>query len=611
MIIFVNYCGEEELTKISGVGKDLAERIIILRSEGTVITQTLLEAVARRRFTPLDLKHIDFMPNYVGSSPFSLAPKSRSTSFPGSSTDMHLRMPGKTDDPSQSASYMEVPKTPRKEVSAKTPTIEDIYKMQAEIEESLYNYVDDHYGAKPKIRPAFPATFSDSDSSTQSEPQVHNKLPVCHKKPYKEAASMVEGGIPTKDVLNKPAGISLAKKQPNEIYMEALAQLPQVPTHAVTDNQVHSSSTTTDQIKQIQEDIDRKIRQIRTLEMFYKDARATDRKSDSDSSSAQHKPSHSRTNTGMGASQVRPLRHVDSDSTDSENNQLARFRTNSGPSVAKVRQSGNVNSESTDSDENTQVKHKRFTKSSKPGIPALRNLPKTLIFNGKSNWLAFKLKFSRYAEVSQWTQDECRDCLLHCLTDQALTYGAMLLRRDTAMPYRKMMRKLEKRFGAEELPAAAHSKFYQATQKKGESIEEWADRVQTMAAEAFREVPEKYSNEQVIARFCQGLSDIEAGHSVFMRSFSTIEDAMNEVKLYQHAKQAMGRPKRTSQSVTATDYEDPPVQVSAVQARETPAVSNIESILAKLQLELTEVKEQLNNRSSFRGRGRGGNLGRG
>ena len=132
-----------------------------------------------------------------------------------------------------------------------------------------------------------------------------------------------------------------------------------------------------------------------------------------------------------------------------------------------------------------------------------------------------------------------------------------------------------------------------------------------MAAEAFREVPEKYSNEQVIVRFCQGLSDIEAGHCVSMRTFSTIEDAMNEVKLYQHSKQAMGRPKRTSQSVTATDYEDPPVQVSAVQARETPAVSNIESILAKLQLELTEVKEQLNNRSSFRGRGRGGNSGRG
>ena len=125
-----------------------------------------------------------------------------------------------------------------------------------------------------------------------------------------------------------------------------------------------------------------------------------------------------------------------------------------------------------------------------------------------------------------------------------------------------MMCKLDKRFGAEELPAVVKSKFYQATQKKSDSLEEWADRVQTMAVDAFREVPEKYSNQQVIARVCQGLQDMEARHSMFMRSFSTIEDAMNEVRLYQ---QAMGHwSKQTSQSATATDYEDPPIQVRAV-----------------------------------------------
>jgi hypothetical protein len=37
------------------------------------------------------------------------------------------------------------------------------------------------------------------------------------------------------------------------------------------------------------------------------------------------------------------------------------------------------------------------------------NLPMSLKCDGKSNRKAFYAKFSRYAEVSQWTEGECRD----------------------------------------------------------------------------------------------------------------------------------------------------------------------------------------------------------
>ena len=453
-------------------------------------------------------------------------------------------------------------------------------------------------GTKPKRGQEYPATFADSDSSIKGKRQTSQTR---SPEPSRLSAYTNDGGIPAQDMLHRPAAIPLTKLDQTEIQMQSWAQLPRVPTHPVSRKQKH---TTRDQIKhlkddieekmrqlidlqikQVEEEIEEKMRRLEYLRMSFKDSKATEINSDSDTSkasSAQHPPVQFRTNSGLKASKVRPSRGRDSDSSDS---------------AEKSR---------------SLVRHKRSTNISKSGIPALRNLPKTLVFNGKSNWLAFKLKFSRYAEVSHWTQDECSDCLLHCLTDQALTYGAMLLRRDSTLPYRKMMRKLEKRFGAEELPAAVQTQFYQATQKNGESSEEWADRVQTMATEAFRELPEKYSNEQVIARFCQGLQDIEAGHSVFMRNFSTIEDAMNEVRLYQHAKQAMGnRLKHTGQSVTATDHEYPTVQVRAVQLRDKLAPSNIESILEKMQLELTEVKEQLYNRDSFSGSESSGSYGQG
>jgi hypothetical protein len=311
--------------------------------------------------------------------------------------------------------------------------MEDILRMQAEINDTLLRY-EEHLVTKSKRKPEYPATFSDSDSFTQGKCPVQDKswnttFPVLPKRRVKQRRyqepSMVEackkgGGIPAKDMLLKPAGISLQK--PNEIPMEAVSQLPRVPTHTVSNNNIHSIRDQIKQmqyqIEQMQEEVDNKIKQLNVLKMSCKDARAIEINSDSHTTEAQHPLAQFRANSGLSASQVRPSRYVDSDSTDSEDNPRPL------------------------------VGHKRSANISKTGIPALRNLPKTLVFNGKANWLAFKLKFSRYAEVNEWTHDECRDCLLHCLTDQALTYGAMLLRRDSTLPYRKMMHKLDKRFGA-------------------------------------------------------------------------------------------------------------------------------------------------------------------
>jgi hypothetical protein len=49
------------------------------------------------------------------------------------------------------------------------------------------------------------------------------------------------------------------------------------------------------------------------------------------------------------------------------------------------------------------------------------NLPMSLKFDGKSNWKAFYAKFSRYAEVSEWTEGESRDQLWYmCFSGNSL-----------------------------------------------------------------------------------------------------------------------------------------------------------------------------------------------
>ena len=80
------------------------------------------------------------------------------------------------------------------------------------------------------------------------------------------------------------------------------------------------------------------------------------------------------------------------------------------------------------------------------------SLPMSLKFDGKSNWKAFYAKFSRYAEVSEWTEGECRDQLCWCLDGKASEYYALLVERNQDMAYMDLIRKLEKRFGFRELP---------------------------------------------------------------------------------------------------------------------------------------------------------------
>ncbi len=127
------------------------------------------------------------------------------------------------------------------------------------------------------------------------------------------------------------------------------------------------------------------------------------------------------------------------------------------------------------------------------------------------------------------------------------------------MAYRQLLHKMEERFGAKQLPQAAQAQFEHATQNKGETMEDWADRVLTMATKAFTELPERYSNQQAISRFCQGLQDSMAGHHVCMQKPPTIEGAMNEVRLYQHTRKAtFGKTAPrwdTEPQKTATDYD--------------------------------------------------------
>ena len=96
----------------------------------------------------------------------------------------------------------------------------------------------------------------------------------------------------------------------------------------------------------------------------------------------------------------------------------------------------------------------------------LRTLPKQLQYDGKSNWLPFKHRFTKYAESSDWTAEECLDCLSWCFTGKAVDFCATLMERTKHLSYRKLLKRFDDRCGDRELPASAQVRFQQATQIK-------------------------------------------------------------------------------------------------------------------------------------------------
>jgi hypothetical protein len=124
------------------------------------------------------------------------------------------------------------------------------------------------------------------------------------------------------------------------------------------------------------------------------------------------------------------------------------------------------------------------------------SLPVSLKFDGKSNWKAF------YAEVSEWTDEECRDQLCWCLDGKASECYALLVERNQEMVYMDLIRKLEKRFGFRKLPETAQVQFNNARPTPDELLEDWADRVLSLATRAFRDLPETHMYQQAVVRLC-------------------------------------------------------------------------------------------------------------
>jgi hypothetical protein len=136
------------------------------------------------------------------------------------------------------------------------------------------------------------------------------------------------------------------------------------------------------------------------------------------------------------------------------------------------------------------------------------------------------------------------------------------------MAYKDLIMKIEKRFGFRELPETAQVQFSNARQTPDELLEDWADRVLSLATRAFEDLPENHMYQQEVVRFGQGAADKEAGSYASNIRTKNIEEAIVKMRWHQHNHQAIyGRPPwREVKQVSPGSYNGREARVCVIGA---------------------------------------------
>ncbi|MEW8340211.1 MAG: hypothetical protein AB2708_10225, partial [Candidatus Thiodiazotropha taylori] len=100
-------------------------------------------------------------------------------------------------------------------------------------------------------------------------------------------------------------------------------------------------------------------------------------------------------------------------------------------------------------------------------------------------------------------------------------------------------------------------------------MEEWADRVLTLATKAFRGLPDDHIQKQAVLRFCHGCYDRNAGLHAANKMLSRMEEAIECVKWYQYNHQIFTdrqKDRKTVQTLYETqEYESPIYECDSCQ----------------------------------------------
>jgi hypothetical protein len=157
---------------------------------------------------------------------------------------------------------------------------------------------------------------------------------------------------------------------------------------------------------------------------------------------------------------------------------------------------------------------------------AIRSMPRSLYFDGQGHWVTFKRKFLHYIRAFDLSEADSLFCLIHCLSGSAGQLFAALDEGRGIVSFADLMETLDQTYGNLQTDNMAEREFEMASQTKDESLQMWADRIQRLGCQAFKNLPRSYEKRKVVSKFCSGLGNGKMGYDIIMREPQSLPDAL-------------------------------------------------------------------------------------
>ena len=195
-------------------------------------------------------------------------------------------------------------------------------------------------------------------------------------------------------------------------------------------------------------------------------------------------------------------------------------------------------------------------------------MPKLDPFKGDSKgWPTFYFLFKQAAKAGGWGSEQKRQKLLSCLRDKAVEY-VRRRPRDTLSTYRALVNTLKERYGQPTPAATCRKQLPSVKQAEGESIDDFADKVESLVLDAYPNSPLDQTEEYAVEYFLQGVRDKTPALLVLTNTPDTLEQAKKRLKGCIEDCKAVGA-KAQPASIRKVSFGSPPAS-PARPARSAP-----------------------------------------
>ena len=199
-------------------------------------------------------------------------------------------------------------------------------------------------------------------------------------------------------------------------------------------------------------------------------------------------------------------------------------------------------------------------------------LPRSTTFNGTGCWDTFESKFRSFVQTYELDDFEQIKFLLSSgLTEKAATFFENNNRRNVFTDTEQMYEVMSEKFGDRKLATTALCEFNSAEQEQGESVTDWADRVDLLAEKAFSD-DQGQNGIQVMLRFCMGLTNREARTFILLKEPESIQECVQLFKLFESTHRATSGRSQNIRSIASWKKQEPSHVTFQSQLEESPRV---------------------------------------